>query len=408
MRSTRDTPYRPGLAFALFTGALLCALCATLVLGLLHVSSQPAVLGRYSTAHFALLLCLAAASGILLWLLLAPRPESVRWAGNLYALLVSTVVAVAAAEVGLRLVNPWGIELFSLLPYHMQGMVDHPTLGYAHPRSVSYHLGRNRVSLNSNGHRDDEMPIEKPPGERRILVLGDSVTFGWGVDQGEDFPARLEALLRDQPGGPWQVINAGVNGYNSQQEAAFFAAEGIRFKPDIVLLVYVRNDVDPPIDPNAATWRRYPSWPSSLPELLDRARSLSYLYQTTKLFQRMEESRPPPAPAPASGPSRSLVDHRGWPASLEALRSIAALCQRDAIPFLVAMESGADERRAEALRQAGIQAISLGPAWSRVPPEQHRVSRIDPHPSAAVHQEFAKTLLEEMRSRGWLDRPRGG
>jgi coproporphyrinogen III oxidase-like Fe-S oxidoreductase len=75
---------------------------------------------------------------------------------------------------------------------------------------------------------------------------------------------------------------------------------------------------------------------------------------------------------------------------------------------MVAMESGADERRAEALRQAGIQAISLGPAWSRVPPEQHRVSRIDPHPSAAVHQEFARTLLEEMRSRGWLDRPRGG
>ena len=56
-----------------------------------------------------------------------------------------------------------------------------------------------------------------------------------------------------------------------------------------MLLVYVANDVDPVFDPNPVRWRRYPTWPSSLPELLDRARSVSYLYQTTKLFRRMNE-----------------------------------------------------------------------------------------------------------------------
>jgi lysophospholipase L1-like esterase len=399
-----DNKYRPSFIFSLFTSGLLCLLLLVLIYGLTHTSSEPTILGRYSLGYFALLLGLAVGTGALAWLLFFPRPAFVRWAGNLYLLLASTVVAVVGAEIGLRLVNPWGIELFSLLPYHMQGMVDHPQLGYVHPGSITYHLGDNRVSLNAHGHRDDEMPVEKPAGERRILVLGDSVTFGWGVDQGQDFPARLETLLRQRTGTAWQVINAGVNGYNSEQEATYFATEGIRFQPDIVLLVYVGNDVEPVFDPNVVTWRRYPTWPSSLPEFLERTRSLSYLYQTTKLFQRMAELRPPDAGAPG----RSLTDHPGWPASLKALKSISELCERRKIPFLVALESGSAEKIPVQLRQADIDAITLGPAWSRVAPDKHRVSRVDPHPSAAVHAEFAALLLEELRARGWLEESPGG
>ncbi len=398
--ATQAARFRPSRTFSLFTGALAGVLSLTLLFALTHVSSEPRILGRYSAGYFTLLLGLTTGVGTLAWLLVAPRPAAVRWAGNVYALLVSTILTIAAVEVALRLANPWGIELFSLLPYHMQGMVDHPQLGYVHPQSTSYRLGRNRVSLNSHGFRDDEMPLEKPPGERRILVLGDSVTFGWGVDQGEDFPARLEALLRKQQGGAWQVINSGVNGYNSQQQAEFFATKGIRFQPDIVLLVYVANDVDPVFDPNETTWRRYPTWPSSLPELLDRARSLSYLYQTTKLFERMSE----PAPPAADGAQASLVDHPGWAGSLEAVTSIARLCARAQIPFLLAFESGSDARLTASLAQAGIESITLDAAWSRVPPGRHRVSRVDPHPSAEAHGEIALLLLQEMRRRGWVER----
>jgi hypothetical protein len=162
--STAEATSNPGRVFSLLTGSLLCALSLALAFGVMHESSEPAVLGRYSTAYFALLLALAAMVALLAWLIVAPRPTLVRWAGNVYATAISTALAVTAAEIGLRVVNPWGIELFSLLPYHMQGMVDHPQLGYAHPRSVTYRLGKNRVALNSHGQRDDEMPIDKPPG----------------------------------------------------------------------------------------------------------------------------------------------------------------------------------------------------------------------------------------------------
>ena len=114
--------YRPNRAFSLVTGALICLTLLALIFGLMHQSSQPTILGRYSSAYFALLLALAAAVVVLTWLLVAPRPTLVRWAGNLYAVLISTIVAVMALEIALRMVNPWGIEFFGLLPYHMQGM----------------------------------------------------------------------------------------------------------------------------------------------------------------------------------------------------------------------------------------------------------------------------------------------
>jgi hypothetical protein len=69
----------------------------------------------------------------------------------------------------------------------------------------------------------------------------------------------------------------------------------------------------------------------------------------------------------------------------------------------VAVESGAAKTLPALFQQAGITAITLGPAWRRVPAEKHNVSRLDPHPSAEVHREFASTLFEELRARGWLD-----
>jgi hypothetical protein len=393
-----DPPFRLGRAFQVFTGLLLAALVLALAFGLTHRSSKPAVMGRYSIEYSMVLAILLAAIGALAWVLLRPKPATVRWAGNIYTALASTAVAVAAAEIGLRVVDPWGIELFSTLPYHMQGMVDHPLLGYAHPKSVAYQLGNNRVSLNSNGHRGDEMPVRKPAGERRILILGDSVTFGWGVNQGEEFPARLETLLREQNNVVWRVINAGVNGYNSEQEAIFFATEGIAYEPDIVILVYVANDVEPVIDPKPVTWRRSPTWPSSLPELLERGRSLSYLYQTTKLFQRMHQLE-----LEASAPPLSVTRDVRWPDSLKALRTILDVCGSHGIPFLLATEFSSDVEFFIAMKDAGIDAISLGPAWGEVLPGQRAVSRVDPHPSARVHSEFAKLLLEELRKRGWLE-----
>jgi lysophospholipase L1-like esterase len=102
-------------------------------------------------------------------------------------------------------------------------------------------LGR-KLTINSKGLRDRSYDYEKPPGVRRILVLGDSYAWGYGVADHEIFTEVLEARLEATPQ-HWQVINAGVSGWGTDQEYLFLKTEGFKYSPDIVVLsLYLIND----------------------------------------------------------------------------------------------------------------------------------------------------------------------
>ena len=385
------------------------------VFGLIHKSDQPQILNRYSFSYVLLLLGLFVVVVCLSWMIFKGGPRLERWTANLYVFLVSTLIVLLLVEWGLRVFNPFGVEFFHILPYHMQGMVDDPQLGYRHPESVNYMLGDQQVTINAHGLRDEDIPFVKPDNEKRILMLGDSVTFGWGVSQGESFSDQMEPLLREQTGDQWQVINAGVNGYNTEQEASYLHMDGMRYSPDYVLLIYVSNDVDPAINPNEATWRRYPAWPPSLPEAINRLLQLSYLHQLTHLFVRMHEMDVARTAAitgndPTSrGENRSMIGHPNWPRSKTALLDIAQQCREAGIPFLVglysSLDGGFDPAFVDELQQEGVDTIHMQPAWEDVPEGEAHVSRIDSHPSVLVHGEIANYLVEIFRQRGWLDAP---
>ena len=87
--------------------------------------------------------------------------------------------------------------------------------------------------INSKGLRDDETPYEKPPGVFRIVLLGDSNTFGHGVPIEKHFSTLLEGYLNNV-----EVINLGVSGYGVDQELLYLRHEGFKYNPDLVL-VYV-------------------------------------------------------------------------------------------------------------------------------------------------------------------------
>ena len=104
---------------------------------------------------------------------------------------------------------------------------------FDHPRF------RINVHANSKGLRDREYAYDRTPGTRRILVIGDSFVWGYGVEQDETFPKVLESRL---PG--VEVINAGVAGYGTDQELLWLRSEGVRYRPDLVILEMCGNDDD--------------------------------------------------------------------------------------------------------------------------------------------------------------------
>lgn len=99
-------------------------------------------------------------------------------------------------------------------------------------------VNRKLVHINSHGTRGPDFEVPKPPGTVRILSLGDSRTFGWGLSDEETYSSLIEAGLRKTlgPSQKIEVINCGVNAWSYPQMTAFFRDRTSEWRPDIVLL----------------------------------------------------------------------------------------------------------------------------------------------------------------------------
>lgn len=104
------------------------------------------------------------------------------------------------------------------------------------------------VETNSLGHRGDEFVDgqPRPVGERRIVVLGDSVAFGWGVGLQDAFPKQMQNLLNASAGTnrSYVVFNLAVVGYNTAQEIQALKLKGLPLDPHLVVVAYCLNDPD--------------------------------------------------------------------------------------------------------------------------------------------------------------------
>ncbi len=104
------------------------------------------------------------------------------------------------------------------------------------------------IRINSQGYRGAEV---SPPGERvRVLALGDSFTFGWGVNEEDAYPRRLEAYLRSEfPDQDVEVINGGfAGGYSPDTYYLYLKTEGLETRPDLIIVgFFIGNDIDHPM-----------------------------------------------------------------------------------------------------------------------------------------------------------------
>ena len=117
-------------------------------------------------------------------------------------------------------------------------------LGWRFSPGVKDSWGGVPVTINGKGLRGPEVSYERTPSVPRLLYLGDSVTFGYRLDNYRDsFPYRIEQLLEIRSGGAVETVNAGVGGYSPWQHHQYLVSEGERYKPDLVVVSLVLNDV---------------------------------------------------------------------------------------------------------------------------------------------------------------------
>lgn len=199
--------------------------------------------------------------------------------------------------------------------------------------------GRVLVRINHSGLRErDEIRPEKPTGERRIVCIGDSFTFAWGIPEELGWVRRLENELR-AGGTNVRTVNCGAAGTVCIDEYWFGLQHRFHvFDPDAVILTICLNDLVP--SSGLSLIAPPPPSGSRLVDLLRAALGRSPLDLDPSRDWVQELLDLPPDQARAAG----LTDHDRpaealWSTGVpqRSLREAKAWCDQRGVPFLVVL-----------------------------------------------------------------------
>ncbi len=270
------------------------------------------------------------------------------------------------------------------------------------------------VAINSLGMRSRERSLEKPPGVFRIVGLGDSLMFGWGVAEEESYLSILEHRLAERfPDRRFEVWNLAVPGYDAVQEVEAFAAKVDRLDPDLIVIGWVGNDMD------------LPNFLADRPHVasLDK----SFLAELVAKRLRAQDERESVDPGLFEVPhdegtgrfllNRAEIPERYWPLAgwdnmKDAYRRLRRMTVERGIPAVVVFAGGPRQFKTFCADEGFLMVES-----------QHRVlryekehgvdrhvalqlSRTDPHPNAIGHGLIAEALFDKLVESGAFT-PRG-
>ena len=220
--------------------------------------------------------------------------------------------------------------------------ISHPTRGWTLNSGWSGEDSQLHTVINNQGFRGTEVPREKAEDERRILFLGDSVTYGSGVAEEDIFVERLRRQLHDKrETSHISIVNTAVTAYSPWQEYDVLINEGLEYRPDLIIQVFCLNDVlekfrlekfggytrgfEPP--PHAALeWsgfyrmaRAWYAWRQLPPK--EELTRLRYALTAERLMR---------------DPDAEIVC-KGWSMALGHLANMARVSRENSVPFVVVM-----------------------------------------------------------------------
>jgi lysophospholipase L1-like esterase len=201
-----------------------------------------------------------------------------------------------------------------------------------------------RLTTNSRGYRTPEFDDTASDGRLRVLVLGDSNSMGWLLDDEDAYPRRLEGHLEDLLHSPVEVINLAVGGYTSFSVKDLFFREALDLDPDALVISCGANDGQMMSTSDADYASGPPPSPNGLAGRLGRLRLTALL---RRLLPSGEERLVP------------RVDPESYGANLDAVGA-AARARGIPVVFLkvCCCKEGYNEKLDEAARRHGIPVVT--------------------------------------------------
>jgi lysophospholipase L1-like esterase len=251
------------------------------------------------------------------------------------------------------------------------------------------------VAINQDGLREREVNKAKGPGVFRIAMVGDSITFGWGVAQDQTLSRQLELLLnRQRPLGDgvrFEVVNFGVGNYSIADVAAMLEAKALAYSPDLVVYGAFINDAEVPESHASSLLLRHSLFATWVWGRLDALwRSAGWRQDYREYYAGLY----------AEGSDGRLLVRSN-------LSAMAELCSAKNIPLVVAFlpELHVESQKAFDLitdyyatetTAAGAQFVDLYKLLPAQEPDRFWVSHDDAHPNAEAFGLYASGLFAEI------------
>jgi lysophospholipase L1-like esterase len=318
-----------------------------------------------------------------------------RWLGAA-VLGISLVVAFGVAEVGLRLVSKYWLVVYDVEMWRYARLIKvistHPGVVEEQRPNASALLMGARVRTEEHGFRlpDPATEARRKPGNRVVLALGDSLTFGWGDAEGQTFPDQLERLLSQRcpaaGGRAVTVENAGIGNCNTSMEVERYKQRIRPFvHPDWLILGFSFNDAEPDAVPDTNPF----FWHSALLSLA--------------AARLQKQSDPKLANYNSYYVGLFREGNPGWERTRAKLRELGAILAADHVPgtlfVMPELHDPHDPGIAEAFsrvaavgRAAGFEVIDPAPDFPPGSGERYWVSHEDAHPNPLAQAIFARSL----------------
>jgi hypothetical protein len=289
---------------------------------------------------------------------------------------------------------------------------DDPVMLYGLRPGLDTVFGGSRVIIDAEGYRRGRDPIRPSEDAVRIALLGDSSSFGWHVDYEDTYGEQLRVALEEIRGGPVELRNYSVPGYNAAQELRAFSSRVTQFDPHIVIVHHDHNDAQP-------TGWGYDAWMA--PEHGDNVLHSALLKVCIRAVTKM--SMPDLADEP--GDNELLGDYITagplYDAMLRSRQDLADTLRARGVPAVAVIyhcdvKAHADFRSdptfarlheglARRLERMGYHVLDLYPRYQRLlaasglPDLSHFwIAPDDAHPNAAGHSFIAAELAEFVRN----------
>ena len=268
---------------------------------------------------------------------------------------------------------------------------DDPNIGHEHRPNTKVRLMGVDIATNNVKLRDRVFSLEHPPVSFRILMLGDSITFGWGVEAEDSVTQQLEQeFMKRFPGRKIDVINAGVGNYNTSMEVSWFLSKGITFKPDMVVLNYFVNDAEITPKRRSGVLRENSAAFIFLASRFDALRSRYGNNDWLRYYRALYKTNAP-----------------GWLVAQARIRELAKACKERNIKLAIVSYpelhkltpyplSSINDALATIAKDLGVLFVDLHPSVKDEIPQTLWVTPDDAHPNATANRKYTRILANEI------------